>query len=97
MYVATDHAPPDLSHHSIFGIHFDPTTGMYMDAGYWSDLLSSLFSNFDKDAFQSFLIQAAEGVAYGIVSSAVNHLFGSTHAWDQLDDSARNDLFINAI
>ena len=52
MYVATDHAPPDLPSHTVFGPHFDDDAGLYMDLGYWTAFLAKVLHDASSAARQ---------------------------------------------
>ena len=93
LYVATDHAPPGLAEHSQFGAHFDPETGMYMDADFWAQWLQEAVSEFDAEFFKSLL----ERVAVAATIAAVSGVLGVPPVWDALDDAARNELFLNVV
>lgn len=92
-YVATDHAPMNLAEHSLFGTHFNPHTGMYMDADFWSSWLQEAVSGFDVELFESLLSQFALPKTAGVASIA--HHKPSTLT--ELDDAARNKLFLSVI
>jgi hypothetical protein len=42
MYIATDHAPPDLVSHPVLGANFDPASGIYLDSAFWEKIVFNL-------------------------------------------------------
>lgn len=92
-YVATDHAPMNLAEHSLFGTHFNPHTGMYMDADFWSSWLQEAVSGFDVELFKSLLSQFGPAKTAG----AASRVLDIPPTLTELDDAARNKLFLTVI
>jgi len=84
LYVATDHAPSDLTLHSLFGSNFDSVSGMYMDGGFWQTFLVNLARTMATEAFSHS----------GFPWNPADHATGQTDAWETLSDTDRNDLFM---
>lgn len=86
-YVATDHAPPELAAHPIFGGHFDADNGMYMDQAFWDAWKEALRGRIGEvaDRFME-TVSFVEAGAAAVVRATLD-------AWENMDDAARNSLF----
>ena len=84
LYAATDHAPSDLTQHSLFGSNFNSVTGMYMDGSFWQTFLTNLARTIATEAFSHS----------GFPWNSADHTTGQTNAWETLSATDRNALFM---
>lgn len=87
MYVATDAAPFDLASDPLFGSHYDPGTGLYMDVAYWASFAATVL-HLTSTIAEHF----AHHDSHWDNDDHASHS-DPLDAWEQLDDSSRNSLF----
>lgn len=89
-FVATDHAPAHLASHSLFGFHFNPASGAYMDLTFWLNWLASVLDVFNAVDFRSqFQDQFSETLN---PSHEPNGWVFDHGIWEQLPDMERNEI-----
>lgn len=81
LFVATDHAPADLAHHSVFGANFNSATGMYLDTSFWEGFLKVLARTIVSDKFTH---------SAGLWDTAQEAM---ASPWESMTGTERNELF----
>jgi hypothetical protein len=84
LYVATDNAPSDLAHDSLFGSNFNSASGMYMDSNFWQAFLTGLAQTIGQE------VSSHSGFPWHTADQSST----SPGPWEAMSSTDRNNLFM---